>query len=109
MSAPEETRRIPPWLIVGAKVGASMMAVVFGLVTVLHITATGRYGTFGEPLTKRPLLDDEVFRFSALGAFVAVSIPVFVFWTRRHRLLAAAAGAIASLIVAFLARDIAHG
>lgn len=84
-----------------------MAAVVFGLVTIVYITAVVHY--FG-PYQARPLLDDEVFRFSALGAFLAVSVPTYLFWRRRYRLLVAlACGVAAAIAIGLLARDIAHG
>jgi len=96
-------------LLTGAAIAA---AVLVGLVLVLASITLGRCDAFGGrcPADRPPLIEDDVFGFAAVGAALAVAVPVFLRRPSRQRLLRAVGyGALAALLVGLMARSSAYG
>jgi len=90
---------------------AAMSAAVFGLGMILLALTVGHCSSFGGrcPADRPPLLEDDVFGMSAVGAAL-VAGPMLALRRRPHRWWVALGGAIvAAFVVGFLARATAHG
>lgn len=83
-------------------------AVVFGSLLILAAVTIGRCDAFGGrcPADEPPLLDDDVFRMAAFGAFLIVAVPYFFYRPSTKRLLIALpVGVAAGLLFGLIARS----
>jgi len=88
------------------------LGIVFGSALVALAAVFGDCAAFGGtcPADPAPLLDDDVFRFAAIGGAIAIGVPLFAFHPTRRRLFQALAAASATaLVVGLFVRSIAHG
>lgn len=90
------------------RVVAVTLSIVVGLAMVLVAFTFGSCSAFGGtcPGTPEPILEDDTFVFAAVGAGIAVGIPVFLSRPSGRRLIVAlASGATAAVLVGLLARS----
>jgi hypothetical protein len=83
-------------------------AAVFGSLLILAAVTLGRCDAFGGrcPANEPSLFDDDVFGMAALGAFLIVAVPSFLYRPSPRRLLMALPlGAVVGLIVGLIARS----
>ena len=92
-----------------ALVGVTIIsAVLLGLSLIALAVTFGRCDAFGGrcPADEPALLDDDVFGMAAVGAFLVVAVPYFLYRPSKPRLLIAVlVGVAAALIVGLIARS----
>lgn len=110
----DEIQERPPhrsWLK-AARIIGGIGAVVVGLGLVFVVAALGHCSSFGGscPADPPPLLEDDVFGTSALGAALAVGVPTWLTAPTVRRLkLAVPVAAGAGVLVGLMARSAAAG
>jgi hypothetical protein len=106
----EENTRDRIWLVVRVVLMAG--SILVGTAIVLIVVAVGDCAAFGGrcPAEAPPLLDDDTFRFAAIGAAIAVGPPVFLADPGLRRLwVAIGAAAAAAVVVGVIARSMVLG
>ena len=98
-----QTDPLPWWrhwsiTILRVVVGVSALAIGLGVMTLAVVF--GDCSAFGGTCPRDPSFDADTFRFAALGAALAVGVPMFVLKPTRRRL---ATSVVASLTAAMLA------
>ena len=86
----------------------TVSAVVFGSLLILAAVTFGRCDAFGGrcPADEPPLFEDDVFGMAALGTFLIVAVPLFLYRPSTKRLLIALpVGVVAGLLVGLITRS----
>lgn len=111
MSGSDERPARHPVALVAAVVGTAAAVVVGGGLILMAVTVGHCSFAGGRcPAERPPLLEDDVFGMSAIGAAIAVGVPMVLLRRGRSRwVIAVVAAAVAALLVGLIARDVAHG
>ena len=97
---PEHRRRI---LLKALRVIVGVSAVVAGALIVLVVAAVGHCSAFGGTCPRASTLDGDVFGGAAMGAALAIGVPMWMVRpTRRRFLIAVGAAVVAGLLVGVL-------